>query len=266
MSPQKEPGFFAPPNRFQRTIHDRETYLQLFADSAGERYLGEASPSYLWAESAPEAISRVSPGASIIASLRDPVELSHALYMSVVRWGLERRSFQEAIGDELDGKTYPDRPAYVRIDPFAAPLSRYLETFERRVLVLFLDELADDTRATVRLLYEFLEIDPAVAGRIDLSPENRFTLSRHRPVRRLLASQRARAIARTVVPAPLRRPIQDVLAPPKRKPEPEPATVEILRRLYRPEVSALEELLGRPLPDSWRHRYLDAPAASAVRG
>jgi hypothetical protein len=191
------------------------------------------------------------------------VELSHRLYLETVAFNLEQRTFPQALHDELvEGKVSSDHPTYTgqRLTP---ALERYLDTFGERVFVLFFDELVADTRGVVRRLYEFLDIDPTVADRVDPRPHNSFALPRNRAVANLVHSRRALRAARAIVPRRLRDSIWRTLVPYTSRPDPDPESVEVLRRLYEPDVLALRALLDRRLPEAWERRFPSAALTEA---
>jgi sulfotransferase family protein len=260
MSPLKEPRFFSRPDYLPST-GDAETYLGHFSGARGERFRGEATPTYLYPENAPRAIRRVSPEARIVISLREPIDLTHAVYWAYRVFGGERRNFGEATRDEvLEGEDRSD----VRSNPYAAaaiytpPVRRYLDTFGERLFVLFFDDLVADPRAVVRSLFEFLDVDPSPADHFNLSPRNQFGLPRNRLVDRLVKSPRTARVARAIVPRPWRDPIWRAVMPPAEKQEPDPETIDLLQRYFEPDVLALRDLLGRRLPEAWERRFPSA--------
>jgi hypothetical protein len=258
MSPLKEPRYFVRNPRFP-SVDDEETYLDLFAGARDERYRGEASASYLMAEHAPEAIRRASPEARIVISLRDPVDQAHAAHLNAVNNGFEKRSFLEGVRDGLV-RTDPSQQGYLWDYP--AALRRYIDSFGDRVIVLFFEELAADTRAAVRGLLVSLDLDPTFADRLDPTPHNPFVTARGRILRAFLTSQRARRAVRAVVPYRFRDSIYSRLVRAAPKPEPEPEAVRLLTCFYADQVMALPAMLGRPLPMAWERRF---PTAACPR-
>jgi hypothetical protein len=255
MSPLKEPFFFAQ-RRFGSPVTDSAAYLRLFA-SADERLRGEASSTYLWEEGAPAAIQAASPAAAIVISLREPVDLTRSLYLHMVRLGLERRTFAQAIADEVVHGRVPSRLPlpYVRPGLYSPGVERYLERFGGRVFVAFFEDLVADAPATMRALFEFLGVEPSFAERLDARPHNEFALPRAGVVGRLMRSRRAWAVGYAVVPRPARDRLYRTLVRSAPKPEPEPEAVDMLRRVYEPDVAALRGLLRRELPEAWRRRF-----------
>src|SRR3989304_10189805 len=88
MSPIKEPNYFSaqtvsikhPVN----PIRDKKKYLKLFQKGIHNKYIGEASPSYLADSEASKLIHQVSPNAKIIISLRDPIDRVFSHYLMYI--------------------------------------------------------------------------------------------------------------------------------------------------------------------------------------
>jgi len=57
-----------------------EIYLEHFAAARDEKRIGEATPNYLRSQVAARAIKAFSPGAQIIITLRNPVDVMHSLH------------------------------------------------------------------------------------------------------------------------------------------------------------------------------------------
>lgn len=118
-------------------MRDERRYRELFAGARDEPVVGEGSTSYLWDRDAPARIAGAAPGARIVAILRDPVERAYSHHLDNVRQGHERRSFVASVAAELDGSEAPRWPfAYVDLGRYGEQLPRYLDRFER-VLVLY---------------------------------------------------------------------------------------------------------------------------------
>ncbi len=81
----KEPGYFLPIRFAERELPPLDTYTRCFRHWAGERWLMEATPGYLYGGSAMIAtLNRVLGPVRVIVSLRDPVQRlwSYYQYMS----------------------------------------------------------------------------------------------------------------------------------------------------------------------------------------
>jgi len=175
MSPVKEPFYFAPdvvvgPRTRFRHDRDEDGYLALFAEARDETRLGEASTNYLASRVAPSLIRQFQPAARIVAMLRNPVEMIHALHNERVSHGVEPiTDFAAALAadaDRIEGRRLPDGTTslgavYVDTGRYGEQLARWIEEFGRdRVHVMIFDDFVADTAGSFRRLLEFLEVDP----------------------------------------------------------------------------------------------------------
>ncbi|MEP7157913.1 MAG: sulfotransferase [Chloroflexota bacterium] len=273
MSPVKEPLFFCTDARAveNQPTHrnDEAAYLALFADATHQLRLGEASTRYLVSRDAPELIRAFQPGAYIVAMLRNPVEMLHALHNERVSQGHEPiTDFAAALaadGERRDG--VPGRPEapplvwlYLEYARYGEQLERWYGAFGRdRVHVVVFDDFAADTPGAFRRVLDFLEIDPGYQP-ASFAPRN--VSHRQRPLVRKLVDSRAgtwlstdllgrviganarsrlalrfrhsrlnrRMAPRPEVPAPIQRQIEEAL---------------------HDDVAHLSELLGRDMVKLW---------------
>src|SRR5688572_20545105 len=75
MSPIKELHYFST-DLFQPApqaiIRNEGDYMAMFAGAEGQRWVGEASPYYIYSATAPAAIKAFSPDARLVVTLRNP--------------------------------------------------------------------------------------------------------------------------------------------------------------------------------------------------
>jgi hypothetical protein len=117
----------------------------------------------------PERIAAHSPGARIVAILRDPVERAFSHYRMEVMREKEQRSFAEAVDDllqqeqlERSRRHFDETTAYITNGEFGRILAPYVELFGReRVLVCFAADLAADPAGTIAKVAAFVGVDPA---------------------------------------------------------------------------------------------------------
>jgi hypothetical protein len=250
MSPVKEPHFFCSYKpAFVPTVSDEEEYLRLFEDARPGQLRGEASPGYLRDAEAPVAIARVRPDARILTVLRDPVRRAYSEYWHRVRYGRQSRPFGEVIRTALDSPQERTKGSlYLSTGLYAEGVERYLATFGDRVLVLFLEGIAADTRGELRRTLAFLGVDPDVANRMRLRVQNATAVPRNALVRRAYGSPGLRSIGLRVVPRALQSPLERLLLRRNGVPPMEPEVRRLLEDFYAPEVPVLEGLLGRAVP------------------
>ena len=168
------PRFSGPRSVLDRAIVDRAEYERLFASGRGRRALGEASPSYLYAEGVAERIRATIPDARLIAILRQPAERAFSAYLHFRRDGREpAASFEEALALEEErrraGWGYPWR--YRDLGFYARQLARYYAVFPRdRLRVYLTEDLSRDALSVVTDAYAFLGVDSSFRPDTSLRP------------------------------------------------------------------------------------------------
>lgn len=186
----KETGFFffPPPRRFTPDRLDHGVYHRFFAGWTGERAVGEAYPGYMAVPWVAPRLQAYNPDMRIICILRDPASRAYSHYNMLAGDGAERLSFSEALAAErlrLFGPANPevtpsDRTlpvyAYANRGLYMAQLKRILEYFPRsQVLVTRNEDLRDDMPRVMRVLYEFIGVDPTFVPQPVRLLEGRYT-------------------------------------------------------------------------------------------
>ena len=246
-----------------RHTFSREEFLAEYADAPNAALLGNAYVWYLYSTSAAAEIHRLRPDARIVAMLRDPVDALYSLHSEFVYDGNEEiADFAAALDAEPDrcaGRRVPAEahfPAglcYRRTVRYAEQLARYLDRFgQERVHVIFFDDFVGDPAACYAQLLDFLRVPDDGRGAFPrLNPNKR---SRSALMRRILSAPPApaRRAVRALVPRRLRGRLYRRAVALNTREEQRTAMPEALRRALRtelaPEVTRLEQLLGRPLP------------------
>jgi hypothetical protein len=230
MSSEKEPMCFTPDDWLDRLPR----YVDYFERPAHVR--GESSTAYSafpFAPDVPDRVRAVVPDARFIYMLREPVERTLSHYAQNLWDRLPVRPFDELMDDLEDPMNMP-----VWCSRYATQYERWAERFgPERILVLEQRELADDCAATMRRVFEFLEVDPTFTSAAWDVRHN--TADEHRApipfVKRL--GPRGRAAAR-------RGPLRPLLTRPVPKPELTPAQRERLVAILAPEAERMRALSG----------------------
>jgi hypothetical protein len=149
LSPGKEPMFFTlygtPPDprrpdaaTTRRGVFRVEDYLALFEGVTAERAVGEASTSYLADPRAPARIRHHIPAVRLFAILRQPAERAYSAYRYHVRHGMESlANFADAV---RSARNPGDWRGYVAVGHYHRHLRRYYATFERSQIFVYLYE------------------------------------------------------------------------------------------------------------------------------
>ena len=278
MSPMKEPFYFSPdvtsgPRRRQlRHGRDEQAYLELFADAAEQRWVGEASTAYMVSSVAAGLVKEFVPDARLIAMVRNPVEVTHALHGERVSHGVEDiTDFEQALDADDDrraGRRLPEGSSplgatYVDAGRFGEQLERWFAAFGRdRVHVIVFDDFAANTATSFEDVLRFLEIDPTyrpssfkvhnpshrmrggLIGTLRRSPLGR---AARRLVSRVMGERRATRLARENRHSRVARSAN------VREPLP-PALRQRLEQALEPDVARLSRLLDRDLGALWFNR------------
>ena len=153
-SSQKEPRFFCHPSQ---PVSEQRAYESLFAGRTRERWTFEASTHYARFpkyQGVAQRIRETFPEARIIYIVRSPVDRIASAYLHWRAHGRERRGFDEAV--------FSEPSEYLDVSRYHMQLAQYRQVFPpERILILVFESFITDTRATVRRVCEFLDIDPA---------------------------------------------------------------------------------------------------------
>ena len=272
MSDVKEPGYFAYmdgnlPTKGRHSewvrrnaVISRERYEKLFAPAGSATAVGEASPIYLIHPDAADRIRAALPDVRLIAILRHPIDRAHAAWFGLLRDGDESSpTIEEALKVEESrlGDGWTPSAGLVRNGLYHQMLSRYFDRFPRhRIRVYLFDDLLRDPNGLLRDLFTFLDVDPTFVP--DLSRRYGATGVVRNPVLRVLwrNSRVPRRLLRPVLPRRWRDAgfawaTRDLVKPPLA-----PATRAALMERFRPDIVALQDLIGRDLAG-----WLSPPAA-----
>jgi hypothetical protein len=151
----------------------------LFPDNPSVLVRGEKSTSYLDNEDALRRIDKTFPDAKYLVALRDPVERALSHYRFSVENGLEKRTLEDAIKGDLEGREPEGDPgtsvspyAYVRRGRYLEQLLRLESHVPRRRLCVLISEEMGHLEETVSSIYRFVGIDDGFLPQIDESPIN----------------------------------------------------------------------------------------------
>jgi len=161
MAPEKEVHFFDHHYR-----EGEEWYRQRFSGVSRETAIGEATPNYLYDESAIDRMSQVIPEARLIATVRNPVDRAYShFWLAKSRGGEPLETFADAVdaesgrlanGSDRERLThsYLDRVRYLR------QFQRVTQRYDRdRLLVVLFDDVRDRPEAVYREICGFIGVD-----------------------------------------------------------------------------------------------------------
>jgi Sulfotransferase family len=284
MSPLKEPNYFASelrPENFNREARTRavrqmreleaylrgdmrekrfggfvttwEDYLQLFRNVSDQIAIGEASPSYLWSETAARAIASRVPHARIIINLRNPVDRAFSHYLHQLTDGVTNRTFRQEIDATLRAPRTQSglERALLEFGHYCGQIKRYQNAFPRsQIHISLYEDLERSPAALIEDLLTFLGVEPGI--RVDVSQRHlEPRIPKLNGVAYLLKRSRLWPHLRDLLPQPLGPRLRSLLMRSRASLVMNPADRALLIEYYRDEIRNLAALLNRDLT-SWQ--------------
>lgn len=176
----KEINYFFPRKR-DGGLEPITEYAKHYAHHRGEPYRLEASPSYWYGGPAViAAIQQTLGRPRIVISLREPASRFWSAYTFLVSMGRLDRTLavDEYLAQcedvERQQRGWPERARHtpLSIGLYYDYLLPWLDAFGRELKVVFAESLLSQPQAVVSDLCGWLEIDGAVADRLDYRPRN----------------------------------------------------------------------------------------------
>ena len=148
-----------------------EWYKAHFAKATTQRALGEATPTYMAFEEAPERMAAAVPEARLIAILRNPVDRAYSHYWHNRSRYRESLAFVDALAAEPKRKASNDpverkyrNHSYLERGRYLEQLQRFCQYYPREaLLVLLFEDLRDAPLKTFQKVCRFLDIADTVA-------------------------------------------------------------------------------------------------------
>ena len=259
---REHPEVYVTPETHEIFFFDRhfdrgvEWYARYFRGHRGEKRVGDITPTYLAHPLAAQRLHGVLPKATLIVSLRNPVQRAWSNYLHVWRKGdiPSKLNFWQACAR---------RPEILGDGEYFRCLAPWRRLFPSEQLhLLVLDDAAADPFGFMSRIYNILGVDARFQAATTTQKTNE-----HQTPRSMLAAKLAFRIARFLHDSGLHRVVEQgkrwnvkglVLQSGKSQEKDPPAlAVEDRERLYdhfQADVAALSELMGRDLVALWLGR------------
>jgi hypothetical protein len=224
-------------------------YADFFSECAGNQPIGELSPNYFAAAEAPGRIARLIPECRIICTLRDPVDRFYSFYRLMRHNGWTRATLEELAGDSEAAEA----------NRYTHYLGCWRKRFgSERVLIAFYDDLEENPQGFLDSICEFIGIAPILladsplltkrVNRVTAGPKIALLAEQAWRLRRWLEKRGARKTITALRKAGVWR--FSFRGGGKFGPL-DPDIERALRTRFRPEVEALEAMMGRDLSE-WK--------------
>lgn len=225
-------------------------YAAQFSQCPPDRPVGEFSPMYFLDPEPRERIAKHIPHCKIICTFRNPVERTYSHYRRMRQGGYYSGSFEECIEQRKD---------ILEWSRYATYLKAWRQFFDpENVLVVLQDDLKADPQRFLDQVCDFLGIPKISLAGSKLSSKvvNEITAQPRNPRLARMARLLKERLRDYGFYAPVdllkRAGLRNFLFGGGEDFEPmRPETKARLKELYRPEVEALEEMLGRDL-SAWK--------------
>lgn len=226
--------------RTQKIIKTFSSYSQLFEGSEAFKARGEASTSYLANPDCAKNIYNFNPAMKLIVLLRNPIERAFSNYLMYVRWKDEKRSFSAALQDELKGVALPQGKQYIYLGHYLHSLRIYKEQFgEGQLKVILFEDFKNTPLKTYREVCNYLKIDEGFEPFMKKKYNNNDSVEIRFPHKYLKNINKHTGISR-LLPKGFKRIISN-------KPRISSKDKEVLKRIYKNEISELSHFINRDL-------------------
>ena len=264
----KEPFYFSFGNekptytdaRFNsKVIWKTEEYVALFKNAKTSQLIGDASTSYLY--TAEKTIQNVkslykekASDLKIIVILRNPAERAFSHYTHLIRNGIEKLEFSEAIAPQNIEQRSKEMWGfdYTGYGLYGAQMEVF-KNFFKHILVLDYAELAQPNQMMEKI-YTFLDIkNPVkVEEKIEANPSG---VPKSKFVTALIRSKRFKKIIKQITPSkalPIFQKMKDSLLKKSIvKPKISEQDNQYLREFFRKDIEKLERILNKNF-NSWK--------------
>lgn len=147
----------------QVAIRSIEEYQLLFPKESAGKCKGEASPLYLYSQTAPERIFHYIPSVKLIAILRNPVERAYSSYLYLRSLRREPHGdFANALRDEQRrvAENWEHLWHYKSMGFYHEQLQRYFKWFDRSQIRIYIyDDFERNPGRLIQDMLQFLDVD-----------------------------------------------------------------------------------------------------------
>ncbi|NPA51292.1 MAG: sulfotransferase [Aquificae bacterium] len=275
VSPIKEPNFFSTdinPEKFRKNykkeiekdydkyfkygeeshltfIRDLNDYLKLFEKVSTEKAIGEFSTSYLYSKVAAQNIKDFNPDAKIIIVLRNPIERAFSHYLMDLKIGYTNLSFWEAIQRDINSKEkeWGITHLYLELGLYYKQVKRYLNTFDKSQVKIFLFEELKNTEEFVKALYRFLEIDGNLHFPDTSKVYNKSKVPKYKNLYFWASNLGIIRFSQKIFPTGLKKSIKNILFSSENLPKLSVKEKEFLKEYYKKDIENLSNLIDKDL-------------------
>lgn len=235
-------------------VQDFTRYCEMYTAHQNEKYLVDASTSYLHRTGTARRIHEYNSDAKIVMLLRNPVDRAYSHFLMSRQVGHTRSDFLSAIKNEyLESET--GISYYIRIGQYAGQVEEYLQVFPAAsVKIILYDDYSNDIVATFKDLLSFLKIDNRCESYEFLNiRHNETLLPRNKAVSSMAANRQLTSLAKRILGARMFERLKSVLLS---KDKIKGITVEERQQCltyFSEDIKRLETIIKRDLSTWYTH-------------
>lgn len=161
----KEPHTYSHDTKYENRFFDNGIFNRLYP-SVKEKYIIDASTSYMISKVALSRLIRDNPSAKIIIIARDPIERIFSHYNWIRTFGIPTKPFQDELlywckkDFEITKPMKGNFKNYIEFSKYGEQIERYLNVFPKRnILIIPSYELKDNYKQTLKNIVNFLNIE-----------------------------------------------------------------------------------------------------------
>lgn len=235
-------------------VKDFKEYKKLFSGVKNETRIGEASTGYLYYyETAIPQIKRILGDKRIIIILRNPIDRAYSAYIHMIRENREHLSFEDALREEEKRikNNWFLLWHYTKQGFYYKQVKAYFENFSAVKLYL-LEDLEKNPLRLLKDIYSFLGIDssfvPDFSTRYNVSGIAKYKLVHNVLLRPNPIKSLSKLILKTLIGNERKVAIgQKLRSNLLKKPAMKTDTREYLKKVFREDILALQDLINRDL-------------------
>lgn len=143
-------------------VKNIKQYEALFRTTSNTKAVGEASPFYLYTPGIAYQIAKYIPNVRLILTLRNPIDRAYSAFLKNTREGLEFRTFEEAVQEEVghSGKLIRSDKSYLLAGLYFRHLNEYLKIFTpSQFNIGFYEDFVLAQPEFLKNLFDFIGVD-----------------------------------------------------------------------------------------------------------
>ena len=247
MSSEKEPDYFSDKEIFQQGLYYGESridslikYNNLFSKRDKEKFLGEASVSYLFYPKVSERISVYNSESKIIIMLRNPIDRAFSHYLMDYRLGLTSKSFEE----EFKNQESLNFQQYFLLGNYYNQVKKYLEVFDtENVHIIWYSDFKQNAEKELQKVINFIGLNSDF--KVDFNKvHNSFSMPKNNMIRKIYSVIWLRKILTFIFPEKFVNLIKSILFNKGKKPKLSEDSRRVLFSYYKSDIEDLEQLLS----------------------